>query len=279
MAAGMGTDSTQGGSTSTAGLEVRPVSVANLPDLAAPCLLSGTLDGKLSIPGDVAGEVTRRKLSYFYDRKALGAGGKVAYRDGRIVGKIEYYPIEAAPVPVHGSDVFAITCLQVPEPEHRDEVEKALVSACMEDWTDRKGVIVLARDKDWSPFGFEPAFSGFWPNGDHLTGWLLKFWEVEEPRFVPVRIERPPQRGTALLQTFESGLCPWANYVTDMVLEVAEAFGSRLIVERIDCNLRENVLQYGLAMGIALDRELQPWLRPHPIPTRREVQKRILDVL
>jgi hypothetical protein len=256
-------------------LEVRPITVANLPDLAAPCMLAGTLGTGESLPSEAADEMTRGKLGFFHERMRHGAAAMAAYRGNRVVGLLEYYPIEVAPSPVIGEDLFVVNCLQVPHGEHRDEVERELVGACAKDWSSRKGVVALARRKDWGAMGFEEILKDAWPEDDELVLWLMKFWEVEEPRLARVHRDFNVVKGRVTIEVFESGHCPWDFYVHALVAEVAEEFGRDVLLERRKLRTRDDILKYGVTAAVAVDGEYQPWLRPHPIPNRATIRKAI----
>lgn len=261
------------------GLEVRNVTVANLPDLVTPCMIGGTLGSHLSLSSEQAGEMTRDKLAFFHERMRKGASAMAAYRGHRIVAVLEYYPVELAPFPIVGNDLFVINCLQVPEREGRELVEKELVAACVKDWSTRKGVVVLGREKAWDALGFEEVLKAEWPEGDDLTLWLMKFWEVEEPRLVPVKWDFSVPKGRVKIDVFESGYCPWGRYVFDLVRKVAEEFGSAAVVDTWNCESREKVLECGVRAGVALNGEFRKWLRPHPLPTADTVRRAIEDLL
>jgi hypothetical protein len=260
-------------------VEIKSITVANLPDLVTPCTMAGTLGSGLTVDSEIAEEMTRNKLAFFHERMRQGAAAIAAYRRNRPVGLLEYYPIEVAPVPVIGNDLFVVNCLQVPEREQRDEVEKELVAACVKDWSSRKGVIVLGRGKPWDALGFEEVSRDAWPEGDELVLWLMKFWEVEEPRLSPGDREVHLVRGKVQIDIYESFHCPWDSYVAARVEEAAEGFGASVILDKIDCTSRDQVLKYGVTAGIALNGEFQPWLRPHRIPTTAQIQQRLEDLL
>ena len=260
-------------------LEIRSITVANLPDLVSPCIMGGTLGSGTTLPAEKAEEMTRQKLAFFHERMRHGAAATAAYRAGRPVGILEYYPIEVAPVPVRGSDLFVINCLQVPHRELREEAEKELVSACVKDWSTRKGVIVLGRSKPWDLLGFEEVARDAWPEGGELVLWLMKFWEVEEPRLVSGERDVHLVRGKVRVDIFESNHCPWEHYVGALVEEVAEEFGSAVLLDRVDCSSRDAVLKYGITAGVALNGEFQRWLRPHPIPTAAQIRDALEDLL
>jgi len=259
------------------GLEVKSITVANLPDLVSPCILSGTIGGKTSLPAESAERMTRGKLAFFHDRMRRGAAAMAAYRGPRVVGLLEYYPIEVAPSPVVGEDLFVINCLQVPEVEGREEIEKRLVAACVKDWSTRKGVVVLAREKQWDVLGFEEVLRDAWPERDELVLWLMKFWEVEEPRLTPVHQDFPKLGGRVRVDIFESGHCPWDFHIVSLVEEVCEELGKDVLLERKKLETRADILKYGITSGVVVDGEYMPWLRPHAVPTKKEIREAIED--
>jgi hypothetical protein len=202
-----------------------------------------------------------------------------AYRGPRVVGLLEYYPIEVAPSPVLGEDLFVINCLQVPHAENREEVEKELVGACVKDWSTRKGVVVLARQKRWDVLGFEEVLRDTWPEQDERVLWLMKFWEVEEPRLAPVQDDFPVMQGRVRVNLYVSGHCPWDFHLVSLVEEVCEEIGPKVLVEKQELEDRASILKHGLNTAIAVNGQYQPWLRPHPIPTRDQIRKTIEDLL
>jgi len=260
-------------------LKIERITVANLPDLVPPCILSGTLDGKTTLPAESADRMTRGKLAFFHERMRQGAAAMVACQDSRVVGLLEYYPVEVAPSPVIGEDLFVINCLQVPKAEIRDEVEKELVAACVKDWSSRKGVVALAREKQWDVLGFEEVLRDAWPERDELVLWLMKFWEVEEPRLSPVLRDFPLLPGRARIDLFESGHCPWNFHILTLVEEVCEDLGRAVMLERRKLRTRADVLKVGVSAAIVLNGEYMPWLRPHPVPTKKQIREAIEERL
>ncbi|MEN8152169.1 MAG: hypothetical protein ABFS86_20295 [Planctomycetota bacterium] len=256
-------------------LEIRNITVANLPDLVSPCILAGTLDGKASVSSESADRMTRGKLAFFHERMRQGAAAMAAYRGPRVVGLLEYYPIEVAPTPVEGEDLFVINCLQVPHAENREVVEKELVAACVKDWSTRKGVVVLARQKRWDVLGFEEVLRDKWPEGDERVLWLMKFWEVEEPRLTPFGEDYPNPPGRVRVDVFESGHCPWDFHIVSLVEEVCEDLGPVVLLEKQVLEDRTAVLRHGVSTAVAVNGRYMPWFRPHPIPTRAEIKSTI----
>jgi hypothetical protein len=257
-------------------LDVRPVTPLNLPELATPCLKSGALVGKITIPVERGEALARGKLAFFHERRTSGAGAQIAYSGNRAVGLIEYCPIELAPVPLTGDDLFVILCMTVTTRERAEEIEKALVDAARADWSARSGVIVLGHERDWTHHGFEAIWRDFWPDGRDLTLWMLRLGEAEDPEPVPLGVRGvTPPGGKVLVQIFDPGCCPWITYVADRVVEVAASLGPRVEVEIVDTGVRENVLRYGLMAGVAINGRIQKWLRPHPIPPEEEIREKI----
>lgn len=260
-------------------LEVRRIDAGNLPKLVNPCLLTGFLQSKVNLEAESAEAAIRGKLAFFHDRRLNGAGARVAVRGDKVVGLIEWYPVEIAPVPLVGEDLHVVNCLQVPERGEREEIEARLVEACVGDWSRRRGVAVLARDKDWGSFGFRPVGEGRWPTGEELTVWLLDLDGAASPTLMPVNLEEDVPPGRAVVHVYETDRCPWSIYLQAMVGEVAEAMSPEVILEVTDMNERKNVLRHGISGGITINGEMQPWYRPHPIPNRRDVRRRIEDYL
>jgi len=257
------------------GLTVERITVVNLPDLVPPCILAGTLNGKATLPAESAERMTRGKLAFFHERMRHGAAAMVARQGSRVVGLLEYYPIEVAPTPVIGEDLFVINCLQVPKAENRGEIEKELVAACVKDWSSRKGVVALAREKQWDVLGFEEVLRDAWPERDVLVLWLMKFWEVEEPRLSQVYQDFPMVPGRVRVDILESGHCPWDFHIISQVEQVCEELGRDTVLERRELGTRADILKFGVSAAIVVNGDYMPWLRPHPVPTKSQIREAI----
>lgn len=261
-------------------LELRAIGTANLPDAVRLCLAGKSLgDRPRGFSREAEVEATRCKLSLL--RPALGAGGAAfaAYRSGMLVGYAEAHPVERAPAPVEGQGFLVVHCLRVPESEERGEVEPALVDAIAAKAPG--GLAVVAREKDWEPFGFrtveraasevEPEERVLWWRGPDPGGAA----EAARARLVPVRRDLPRPRDKARVDLFTSDRCPWDRYVFDLVRGVAATLRSEVALFETDCNRRREVLRHGVVSAVAVNARFQPWVRPWRLPDEHTIRRTI----
>ena len=257
-------------------LQVKEVKQANLADCAKLCV------GKNLPPGlDAFGAVDmqRGKLSWFRQHRGAGAGARAAYRDGALVGSLEWYPLELSPTPVAGKDLFVVNCVRLTEHDKRPEVLGALVDSAGEAWSKRAGVAVIGRHRSWEEFGFESIERRRAPerDGGVQVLFLRKFRPDAEVRFLdPVR-ELAPEPGRLRVEIFLSDRCPWNGYVYELVRKACANYGKPIQILEHDCSTRAGVEKYGVGAGVAVNGIFQPLLRPHFLPTEREIHK-ILDL-
>jgi len=135
-------------------LEVREIKLSNLADCSKVCVGSSLPPG---LDGFASVDIQRAKLAFFRQSKGAGAAARAAYRDGALVGILEWYPVEISPAPVSGQDLFVVNCARVPDKAARSEILAELVRSAEEPWSKRAGVAALGRNRSWEEFGFEVA--------------------------------------------------------------------------------------------------------------------------
>jgi hypothetical protein len=195
------------------------------------------------------------------------------------VGSLEWYPVEISPTPVAGKDLFVVNCSRVAEPAARSEILGGMVKAAEEAWAKRAGVAVIGRNRSWEEFGFESVDRRRAPekDGGSQVLFLRKFRPDAEVRFLdPVR-ELAPEPGRLRVDLFVSHRCPWNGFVFDIVRRACASHGKPVQVIEHDCSTREGVEKFGVGAGVAVNGVFHPLLRPHLLPTEREVH-RILDL-
>lgn len=102
--------------------EVRMVPAAAIDEVNRMCLPQGVKEG-------AALEAVLRESAAAHARaEAMGARVFGAFLEGGAVGRIEVMPIETAPLPLQGEDLWAIRCLWVLPPGERKGIGRALVS-------------------------------------------------------------------------------------------------------------------------------------------------------
>jgi hypothetical protein len=258
-------------------LEIREITSSNLPDAARLCLAGKSLsDRPRAFTRDVELDSTRCKLSLLREQMTHGATAHAAYRDGMLVGYLELHAIEHALAPLEGAACHVVHCLRVPEQLERDEVEVALVEHAAARLPASRGLAVLAHGKDWAPLGFqEAARESSEIAGQERALWWRPIDGGESPTLAPIDRRLPKTPGKVRIDLLHADRCPWDRYVFDMVRGVCERMRGQIVLYETDCNKRRNVLATGVACGIAVDGQFQPWVRPHRLPDERMVRRAV----
>ena len=257
-------------------LEVREVKLANLADCAKVCVGTNLPRG---MDAFAAVDLQRTKVAFLRGLRGDGAGARAAYRDGKLVGSLDWYPIEHSPTPVSGKDLFVVNCARTAEPGARSEVVGALVASAEEAWKARAGVAALGRNRSWEEFGFEIAAQRKAPEKDSggQTLYLRKYRPEAEAAFLEPTGGLAPEPGRTRVDLFLSDRCPWNGYVLDLVRKACASYGKPIQILEHDCRTRAGVERFGVGGGVAVNGVFQPVLRPHLLPDERGLH-RMLDL-
>ena len=258
-------------------LEIRDITSSNLPDAARLCLAGKTLsDRPRAFTRDVELDSTRCKLSLLRGQMSAGAKAHAAYRDGMLVGYVEYHPIERALSPIDGEACHAVQCVRVPEEQERAEVEHALVEHAAKEVPASRGLAVVAREKDWTSCGFhELAREASEVQGCERVLWWRQLAPGAPPTLAQIDRRLPKIPGKVRVDVFHADRCPWDRYVFDLVRGVCDRMKGDVVVYETDCNKRKNVLAAGVSCGIAVNGEFQPWVRPYRLPDEPLIRRTI----
>ena len=262
-------------------LEIRDITSSNLPDAARLCLAGKTLtDRPRAFTKEVELDSTRCKLSMLTDQMRAGAKAHAAYRDGMLVGYLEYHPIEKALSPLDGEGSHVIHCVRVPEVPERDEVEKALADHAASQVPASRGLAVIARDKVWRGSGFEEIAR----EPSELQGFERVLWWRPIAGGAPPTMSQLDRRlpkipGKVRIDIFYADRCPWDRYVFELVRGVCARMKDTVVMYETDCNKRKNVVRAGISVGIAVNGRFQPWVRPYRLPDEHSVRRTIEEAV
>lgn len=233
----------------------------------------------------------RRRIPWLREQQRYGLRVKVALIDGKHVGFLYVMPIEIAPWGPEGRDLMAIQCLSVSKTT-RQGVGRALIEAAEEEahQQKRKGIVVIAYYRD---FWFMPA-SFFEKCGFSRVGEVSKvtsagekeyksiralLWKVfddsaEPPRFTELNYTFKPIPGKVVVDLFTSRSCLTSDTEAQRVREVAEEFGSSVVIREYcadDPKIRD---EYGISRGIFINGKEIGWGYEAPKNgVRKEIRK------
>jgi len=225
----------------------------------------------------------RRKQKFLLRKLKDGASAQIAYKAGRPIGFIEYYPIEYSNLEVVGQDIMVIWCLNVRVQEWGRNVGERLLQACLFDSKrkNRKGVAVTCWDPIWMPSAFFKKY-GFVEVGKAVGNGVVlfkQFDEVEVPRWIGrgrSYEEANQVEGKIVIDLFHTDRCPihWRN--TALVKDVAADFGKRVVLNEVNVDNREDMLKYRIAYNVYLNGKV---LAAGPLAKENVLRKRILTEL
>jgi len=138
---------------------------------------------------------------------------KVATEAKKIVGFAEYLPIQHAPAPITGRDLYYVNCVHVNDGNANGlEVGKALVKEMEEDVRSEQvaGMTAIAYDYEldfasvsfYRTVGYREVVRG----GTSVVMWK-KFRNGSGPRFMPSSYDYQPQPGKVVVDAFWSSAC------------------------------------------------------------------------
>jgi len=233
-------------------IEIRDLTEKNVEDIATFCCLEETINEFL-----LQGEKRKKKL--LLEKLKMGARAKIAYKENKPVGFIEYYPIEEAPLNVDGKDIMIIPCMNVKVSERKKGIGDRLICECIED-TKKMGMKGLAVQASiWEEFMPKDFFEkyGFTDvtKRDSINIYLKRFENVENPHRLTLKHKQQEVKGKLVIDIFHNDQCPFDWQNSERVKKIAKEFTNQVIINNFNTNKRENVLKYGTLGTIIVNNE------------------------
>lgn len=206
---------------------------------------------------------------------------KVAAEGKKIVGFAEYLPIQHAPAPITGRDLYYINCVQVNNSNSNDrEVGKALVKEIEEDVRNQQvaGLAAIAYDYelDFASVGFYRGV-GYREvaRGGTSVVMLKKFRNGSGPRFMLSHYEFHPQSGKVVVDAFWSSAC--LRTIGDIynIRKACQPFKSKVVLNEYNATDPEHRnFTGGIIRALSVNRR---WL---PVSTLPEVtEERVTEAI
>ncbi|MEW6547734.1 MAG: GNAT family N-acetyltransferase [Bacillota bacterium] len=219
--------------------EVREVAAAAIDEVNRMCLPAGLKEGP------ALDAVLQRSAAAHAQAEAMGARVFGAFLKGRAVGRVEVMPIEAAPLPLEGSNLWVIRCLWVLPPAERKGIGRALLGRALDAARGSAGVAALTFP-DWIPVSFyeKHGFRTVETRGDHI---LLLRANNPAARVSLAPAQRAP-RGTDSAVHVEAVLsmrCPWLMLTYRRMLDIGREMSSRVVTTERYISNRADALAFG----------------------------------
>ncbi len=221
------------------------------------------------------------KTEWYNNNKSNGLRVKLARDDTKIVGMIQYIPVQYAPL--HGKDIHYIYCIWVHGHTkgvgnyQKRGIGKLLLKAAEED-AKKLGSKGIAAWGIRLPFFMRSAW--FKKQGykrvdvDGMSELVLKSFtaDVEKPSFI--KMKKRPEVGSERVRVtcFKNGWCPAQNIVYERAKRASEEYGRNVEFVGIDTNNREALLEYGIVDALFID---DKQIRTGPPPSYEKVKKLI----
>ncbi|HVO36936.1 MAG TPA: GNAT family N-acetyltransferase [Candidatus Acidoferrum sp.] len=240
-------------------IEVCDLTEKNVEDIATFCGRYKSNGSPSEAKNEFFMQGEERKKKVLLRKLKRGGRGKIAYKENKPVGFIEYYPIEDAPLNIVGKDIAIIPCMNVKFDERKKGIGGKLIRACIEDARNmrRKGVAVRATDwQDFMPRTFfeKYGFTNVTKSGP-INILMIKYEEVENPRWLTLSYKQKPSDGKLIIDIFHNDQCPFDWQNSERVKKIASEFAERAEVNDFDTNKRENILKYGTLGAIIVNGE------------------------
>ncbi|MDI6895340.1 MAG: GNAT family N-acetyltransferase [Bacillota bacterium] len=219
--------------------EVREVPATAIDEVNRMCLPHGVKDGP-------ALEAVLRESAAAHARAAaMGARVFAAFLAGKAVGRIEVMPVEAAPLPLEGEDLWVIRCLWVLPPGEGKGIGKALVGHALDAAGGSAGVASLTFP-DWIPVSFfeKHGFTNAETRGDHIL--LLRANRpAARVSLVPVKKAHQGNDASVHVEAVLSARCPWLMLTYRRMLEIAREMSPRVVTAERVITKRADALAFG----------------------------------
>jgi len=219
--------------------EVRQVPAAAIDEVNRMCLPQGVKEGP------ALNAVLRESAAAHARAEAMGARVFGAFMERRPVGRIEVMPIETAPLPLQGEDLWVIRCLWVLPPAEGKGIGKALMGHALEAARGSAGVAALTFP-GWVPVSFyaKHGFKTVETCGDHI---LLLRANRPSARVSLVPVKKAQQGSDAVVhvEAVLSARCPWLILTYRRILDIAREISSRVVTAERIIRDRADALSFG----------------------------------
>jgi GNAT superfamily N-acetyltransferase len=229
----------------------------------------------------------KRRLDWLKNMHGKGLRVKVVYVDGEISGFLNMMPIEHSPMGPLGNDLMMVQCLYVPKEFKGKGAGRALMEAAEEEARrqGKKGLVTYGYRWDFwfmpasflEKHGFEPVDSrkiDFEGESEDVQEMVL-LWKpfddtAQEPRFPESKYEFKPVPGKVVVDLFWDISCQTTNIEGERVVEVAEEFGDKVVLNEYPTHDHDVFMKYQKHRGIFINGKEIGWGHEAPKEGVRE---------
>jgi len=196
-----------------------------------------------------------------------GLRAQLLFEDDEPAGFIEYQPIELAPCPAMGADLYFVNCLMVhiwdlgPGSMKGKGYGRMLVEAAERDVrqnTDAKGLVTWGLDHEFwfMPYGFfkHLGYRVVDKEGQRVL-LVKKFGNVQDPQLRPISYERDPEPGKAVIDFFFSNQCPYRLYQLERWRSISQEFDEEAVFNEFQTDEKSVLSEFGIKSGLFINGE------------------------
>ncbi len=272
-------------------MEIKSLSKKNLEDIARICVCDECVEWfakdydvniKRVKEGFAKGKVMR--VDWIKKRLPLGYGAKIAYEAEKPIGFIDYLPIEAQKESISGKDITLINCIFI-IPGSRDKGYSKFLLYEAEEEAEKisRGIAVIAhKHPEWMPADYfaKRGYKVVDSQNGSIKQLLMfkKFQPTESPKFLRQKYgyKQKSKTGRVVVEIVWSGRCPHNQISVELLKEVLDEFGDKVIIKEVITNELESdvIRKYGLGYGIYVNGKPNFWLLG---ASKEEIRQKILS--
>ncbi|UCG42722.1 MAG: GNAT family N-acetyltransferase [candidate division WOR-3 bacterium] len=231
---------------------------------------------------DAAGQ---RRVRWLHAMESKGLKIKVALLDGEHAGVAYVLPIEICPWCATGKDLMALPCLYVHHQPESHGVGTVLIRAAEEEARNqgRKGMVIVAYREDFwavSPAFFqEQGYRGVAHHGRQVVMWKRFADDAVAPKAIKRRFKFEPVKGKVVIDLFHNTLCRPSVVEAIRVRDLAERFGTKVLLREHSADERKALVQHGIPRAIFINGREVSWGHAAPDDAlAQEISREILRV-
>ena len=238
-------------------VRLEPLSASNIEVEACCCM---TYDAQFKALSSV-------KRQWLGGMMKKGLRGQIIFKGDVPLGFIEYQPIELAPCPAVGKDLFFVNCLMVhlwdlgPGKMDRKGYGRMLVEAAEKDIaenTKAKGLAAWGYDNEYwfMPYKFFRHLGYEIVDREEQRVLLVKkFGRVQDPKFRAQSFTRDPAAGKAIIDFFYNGQCPFRLGQLQRWRKISQEYGEDVIFNELHTDDSAILNEHGISSGLFVNGE------------------------